>query len=111
MRFALAELRTPTATGDEAVDTATAKGIFNNGGALFEAGDYGHAYDEFTRASELADRPGVLFSRAQALRRLGGREAEAMALYQQYIDLGEGSRLEDAKQMLELLRTHGAAPN
>ena len=104
-------MRSPEATGDETVDTATAKGIFNKGGALFEAGDYGHAYDEFTRASELADRPGILFSRAQALRKLGGREDEAMALYQQYIDLGEGSRLEDAKQMLELLRTHGAAPH
>ena len=33
-----------------------------------------------------------------------------MALYQQYIDLGEGTPLEDARQMLELLRTHGAAP-
>ena len=109
-RAALAELRTPEAIGDEAVDTATARGIFDKGGALFEAGDYGHAYDEFTRASELADRPGILFSRAQALRKLGGREDEAMRLYQQYIDLGEGTRLEDAKQMLELLRTHGAAP-
>ena len=107
---ALKELRAPDATGDEDKDNATAKGIFNKGGALYEKGDYGHAYDEFTRASELADRPGVLFSRAQALRRLGGREAEAMALYQQYIDLGEGSRLEDAKQMLELLQSHGAAP-
>jgi peptidoglycan hydrolase-like protein with peptidoglycan-binding domain len=107
---ALKELRAPEATGDEDKDNATAKGIFNKGGALYEKGDYGHAYDEFTRASELADRPGILFSRAQALRRLGGREAEAMALYQQYIDLGEGSRLEDAKQMLELLQTHGAAP-
>ena len=107
---ALKELKTPEATGDKTTDDATAKGIFNKGGALYEKGDYGHAYDEFTRASELADRPGVLFSRAQALRRLGGREAEAMALYQQYIDLGEGSRLEDAKQMLELLQSHGAAP-
>ena len=107
---ALAELRAPEATGDETKDTATAKGIFNKGGALFEAGDYGHAYDEFSKAGELTDRAGILFSRAQSLRKLGGREAEAMALYQQYIDLGEGSRLEDAKQMLELLRTHGAAP-
>jgi len=104
-------LRSPEATGDETVDTATAKGIFNKGGALYEAGDYGHAYDEFTRAGELSDRPGILFSRAQALRKLGGREDEAMALYQQYIDLGEGTRLEDAKQLLELLRTHGAAPH
>ena len=81
-RAALAELRAPQASGDEDIDTATAKGIFNKGGALFEAGDYGHAYDEFTRASELADRPGILFSRAQALRKLGGREDEAIALYQ-----------------------------
>ena len=110
-RAALAELRTPEPTGDEDVDTATARGIFNKGGALYEKGDYAHAYDEFTRASEVTDRPGILFSRAQALRKLGGREDEAMALYQQYIDLGEGSRLEDAKQMLELLRTHGAAPH
>jgi peptidoglycan hydrolase-like protein with peptidoglycan-binding domain len=108
---ALAELRTPEKTGDEDVDNATAKGIFNKGAADFEAGDYAHAYDEFTRAGEVEDRPGILFSRAQALRKLGGREAEAMALYQQYIDLGEGTRLADAEQMLELLRTHGAAPN
>jgi len=110
-RAALADLQTPAATGDEAADTATAKGIFDKGGALFTAGDYGHAYDEFTRAGELSDRAGILFSRAQALRKLGGREEEAMALYQQYIDLGEGSRIADAEQMLELLRTHGAAPN
>jgi peptidoglycan hydrolase-like protein with peptidoglycan-binding domain len=84
--------------------------LFALGGRSYERGKYGHAYAFFTRAGELADRPGILFSRAQALRRLGGREAEAMALYQQYIDLGEGSRLEDAKQMLELLQSHGAAP-
>jgi tetratricopeptide (TPR) repeat protein len=108
---ALLALRTPEKTGDSDVDNATAKGFFNKGASLFDAGDYAHAYDEFTRAGEVADRPGILFSRAQALRKLGGREEEAMALYQQYIDLGEGSRLADAEQMLELLRTHGAAPH
>jgi tetratricopeptide (TPR) repeat protein len=107
---ALAELRAPGKTGEEEVDNATAKAIFNQGGALYEAGDYAHAYDEFTRAGELADRPGILFSRAQALRRLGGREEEAKALYEQYLALGDGSRVADAQQMLELLRTHGAAP-
>ena len=63
-------------------------------------------------AGELADRPALLFSRAQALRKLGGRESEAIALYEQYIEAaGEGgNRVEDAQQMLELLRTHGAAP-
>jgi tetratricopeptide (TPR) repeat protein len=107
---ALAELRSPAKTGDDATDNATAKGIFDKGAAEFEAGDYAHAYDDFTRAGEVSDRAGILFSRAQALRRLGGREDEAMALYQQYIELGEGTRIADAEQMLELLRTHGAAP-
>ena len=97
-------------SGDSDADAATAKGLFNQGAAQYERGKYGHAYDEFTKAGEYADRPALLFSRAQALRKLGGREEEAMALYQQYIDLGEGSRLDDAQQMLELLRTHGAAP-
>ena len=84
--------------------------LFNLGAKAFDRHQFGHAYAFFTRAGELTDRPGILFSRAQALRKLGGREDEAMALYQQYIDLGEGTRLEDARQMLELLRTHGAAP-
>ena len=207
-KAALLELKTPEATGDADVDTATAKGIFNKGGALFEAHDYAHAYDEFTKARrarrpprdpvlarpvaaqarrsprggdrplravprpraaapatptpaprwpqlrtpeatgdetvDTADRQGHLQPGRRALRgrrlrprlrRVHARErahrppgdpllarpgaAQAgrprgggdLALYQQYIDLGEGTRLEDAKQMLELLRTHGAAPN
>ena len=104
----LAELRT-SPTGDEAADTATGKAHFTKGAADYEKGDFAHAYDQFTMAGELADRPGLLFSRAQALRRLGGREAEAMELYAAYIEAG-GERVEDAQQMLELLRTHGAAP-
>jgi tetratricopeptide (TPR) repeat protein len=105
----LAELQT-SPTGDEAADTATGKAHFMKGAAQYEKGKFAHAYDQFTMAGELADRPALLFSRAQALRRLGGREAEAMALYEAYIESGAGERLEDAKQMLELLRTHGAAP-
>jgi tetratricopeptide (TPR) repeat protein len=105
---ALAELRT-SPTGVEAADTVTARAHFNKGGGFYERGDYAHAYDQFTMAHELAPRDNLLFSRAQALRRLGGREAEAMALYEAYIETG-GSRVEDAKLMLEVLRTHGAAP-
>ena len=108
---ALAELRT-TPSGDSDADAATAKSHFNKGAAQYERGKFGHAYDQFTMAGELADRPALLFSRAQALRKLGGRESEAIALYEQYIEAaGEGgNRVEDAQQMLELLRTHGAAP-
>jgi tetratricopeptide (TPR) repeat protein len=108
--YELAKLRSPEKTGDQDTDNAVAKGIFNKGAADFEASDYAHAYDEFTRASEVSDRPGILFSRAQALRKLGGREDEAIALYEQYIAAGDGERLQDAEQMLELLRTQGAAP-
>jgi len=106
---AVAGLRAPAATGDEAVDSAAAKEIFLHGAALYEKGDYAHAYDEFTRAGEVSARPSLLFSRAQALRRLGGREDEAKALYEQYLATG-GDRADDAEQMLELLRTHGAGP-
>ena len=105
---ALAELRT-SPTGDETADTATGKAHFNKGAGQYEQGDFAHAYDQFTMAGELAPRSSLLFSRAQALRRLGGREAEAMELYAAYIEAG-GERVEDARQMLELLRTHGAAP-
>ena len=108
-KAAIAELRAPTATGDQAVDSAAGKAIFQHGAALYDRGDYAHAYDEFTRAGELTPRASLLFSRAQALRRLGGREDEAKALYEQYLAAG-GDRAEDAERMLELLRTHGAAP-
>ena len=102
---ALAELKS-VSTGDEATDFATAKGYFTKGARMYERGDY----DEMTMAGELADRPALLFSRAQALRKLGGRREEAIALYQAYVDSGDGNRKEDAEQMLALLRTHGAGP-
>ncbi len=106
---ALASLRVES-SGDATTDLATAKTHFTKGAGLYEKGDYAHAYDEMTMAGELADRPALLFSRAQALRKLGGREGEAIALYQAYLDSGDGARKEDAEQMLALLRTHGAGP-
>jgi tetratricopeptide (TPR) repeat protein len=98
-----------TPSGDSDADAATAREHFSKGAAQYEAGQYGHAYDQFTMAGELTDRPAQLFSRAQTLRKLGGREAEAMALYEQYIEAaGEGgSRVEDATLMLELLPRTG----
>ena len=103
-KAALNELKTPDKTGDKTTDDATAKGIFNKGGALYEAGDYAHAYDEFSKAGELADRPGIIFSRAQALRRMGGRREEAIALYEQYLARGDGARKADAEAALKELR-------
>jgi hypothetical protein len=102
------ELSTPASTGDLEQDTAIGRGIFNQGAKLYDAGDYGHAYDEFTRSWELTQRPQLLFSRAQALRRLGGRREEAVALYQEYLDGGVGERMDDARRYIEELSVPGA---
>jgi peptidoglycan hydrolase-like protein with peptidoglycan-binding domain len=101
---ALAELRGPAKTGDEAVDVPAARALFVKGAALFDAGDFAHAYDELTKAYELAPRSGLLFSRAQALRRLGGRRAEAIALYEEYLDEPDITRKADAENALAELR-------
>lgn len=105
---AISELATPGSTGDLEQDTATGKAIFNKGAAYYEAGDYAHAYDEFTRSYELTDRPQLLFSRAQSLRRLGGRREEAVGLYQEYLDEGDGKRATEAQGYIDELSTPGA---
>jgi tetratricopeptide (TPR) repeat protein len=107
---ALKELRGPAKTGDADVDTAAAKKEFNKGAAFYEKGDFAHAYDEFTIAGELVDRPGMLFSRAQALRKLGGRRNEAIALYQAYLASDNPERRTDAEFWLDVLQTQGAGP-
>jgi tetratricopeptide (TPR) repeat protein len=99
----LAELKVAP-TGDKDTDEAAARKIFDKGGAYFEAGDYGHAFDEFQKAGELTSRPGIIFSEAQSLRKLGGRRAEAIALYEQYLAMPGGSRKEDAQKALDELR-------
>jgi tetratricopeptide (TPR) repeat protein len=99
------EIEDPVSTGDLEQDTAAAKTIFNRGAALFEKKDFAHAYDEFTRAGELADRPGIIFSRAQCLRMLGGHREEAISLYHQYLDTKHGVRDKDANDALNKLAT------
>jgi tetratricopeptide (TPR) repeat protein len=101
---ALAELRGPAKTGDEEVDSAAARTAFNKGAALYAAGRYAHAYDEFTKAYELSPRATVLFSRAQSLRRLGGRREEAIALFEEYLTTPDPSRKADAEAALVELR-------
>ena len=106
----LRELRGPAKTGDADADTAAAKKEFDKGAAFYEKGDYAHAYDEFTIAGELTDRPEMLFSRAQALRKLGGRRNEAIALYQAYLATDNPKRRADAELWLDVLQTQGAGP-
>jgi tetratricopeptide (TPR) repeat protein len=107
----IAELRGPGQTGVEEVDLAAAKALFDRGAAFYSAGDYAHAYDEFTKAGEVAPRPGIIFSRAQALRKLGGRRDEAIALFQEYLGTGHAKRDDDAKHYIKELQTQGAAPD
>jgi peptidoglycan hydrolase-like protein with peptidoglycan-binding domain len=105
----VAELKGPDKTGDEAADTAEARKLFMKANAFFEAGDYAHAYDEFTKADELAHRPALDFDRAQALRKLGGRNAEAVALYQQYLDeSADGPSVREAAFFRDALSEQGA---
>jgi peptidoglycan hydrolase-like protein with peptidoglycan-binding domain len=107
---ALAELRGPAKTGDEDVDNAAAKTLFDKGAALYSAGRYAHAYDEFTKAYGLSPRPTLLFSRAQSLRRLGGRREEAIALYEEYLATPGVTRKAEAEFWLAELKHSGAAP-
>jgi peptidoglycan hydrolase-like protein with peptidoglycan-binding domain len=106
----LAELRGPAKTGEEELDNANAKAAFTKGAAHYEAGRFAHAYDEFTKAYELSPRAGLLFSRAQALRKLGGRRDEAIALYEQYLASADGTRKADAEFWRGELKHSGAAP-
>ena len=106
----ITDLSAPVPTGDLEKDTAAGKSIFERGAALYERGDFAHAYDEFSRSWELTQRPGLQFSRAQALRRLGGRSEEAIELYQAYIDSGETNRASEASAFIQQLESMGAAP-
>jgi tetratricopeptide (TPR) repeat protein len=105
---AISELSAPAKTGDLETDTATGRAMFNQGAKYYDAGDYAHAYDEFTRSWEVTERPALLFSRAQALRRLGGRREEAVSLFEEYIEKGDGKRDEDAHKCIEELSTPAA---
>jgi tetratricopeptide (TPR) repeat protein len=104
----IAELATPASTGDLEKDTDAGRAIFNNGAKYYDRGDFAHAYDEFSRSYELTERPALLFSQAQALRRLGGRREEAIALYQAYLEKGDGKRKADAEQFIAELSTPAA---
>jgi tetratricopeptide (TPR) repeat protein len=107
---ALTELRGPAATGDEAIDTEAARKLFAKGAAAYGRNQFAQAYDYFTQASELSSRSGIVFSQAQALRRLGGRRDEAIALYEQYLAMDDITRKKDAESALADLKQSGAAP-
>ena len=106
----IAELRGPGNTGDDEVDRKAAEAAFNKAAAHYQAGRFADAFDAFCLSYELYPHPDILFSAAQALRRLGGRSAEAIALYEKYLETGGTKRKKDVEEFLAKLRGLGAAP-
>jgi tetratricopeptide (TPR) repeat protein len=84
-RTDIAELRGAGKTGDEKADGKAVDEQFAKGRQLFADEQYAQAYDAFSKAYEVSGDPGMLYNRAQALRLLGGRRAEAIALYEQVV--------------------------
>jgi tetratricopeptide (TPR) repeat protein len=81
---------------------------FELGQAHYAAGRYGRAYDEFSKEYETTRDPAVLFDRAQALRLMGGRRDEAIALYEQFAALDVAKDIKDrARGFISELRGPG----
>jgi tetratricopeptide (TPR) repeat protein len=89
-------------------DQALARKVFTLGARAYHQHDYGLAYDYFTRAEEIDPLPAITFSRAQALRQMGARSEEAIALYEAYLASGETARRKDAQELIAEVR--GADP-
>jgi tetratricopeptide (TPR) repeat protein len=88
-------------------DADLASKIFERGATEFAKGRYAHAYDFFTRSYELNGLNKMLFNRAQALRKLGARREEAIALYEAYIAGEGGERKAEAAGYVAELRGPG----
>jgi hypothetical protein len=61
-------------------------------------------------ASEWPDAPELVYNQAQALRRLGGRRKEAIALYEQYIAQVKDADSVMARRLLAELTVPGRRP-
>jgi tetratricopeptide (TPR) repeat protein len=107
----LAELRGPGKTGDNAADAKTADALYERAARAYKKGRYGEAADLFEMSGEATEAPELLFNRAQALRRLGGRRTEAMALYEQFIAQVSDPDSALARRLLGELRGPGKTGN
>jgi len=104
-------LRAPAAQGQEALrDNPTARQFFEIGAQAYAKGQYVLAIDAFEQAYTLTERPGLLFSLAQANQRqfrISGDEkylARAIDCYRKYLErVTEGGRHAEAQQQLTSL--------
>ncbi len=103
-RAELKELQEPAMDVYEESDDADGRKEFAVGAAAFKKGAYQEAYDHFMAAYQIVYRPNLVFSAAQSLKRLGGRDAEAIALYERYLDMGGGTREDEAMTELKELQ-------
>jgi tetratricopeptide (TPR) repeat protein len=104
-RTSLEELRGPGRSGDASLDTAMVNVHFRNGRERYLAEEFAQAYDEFSKAYEITNDPALLWNRAQALRLVGGRRSEAIALYEQVItapDIPEDKRVAARTDIAEM---------
>lgn len=81
----LAELKGPGPSGDDKKDSAKVDELYGLGRKLFLDGEYGRAYDEFTKAWEINHDPALLWNRAMAMRVMGGQRSRAIALFEQVL--------------------------
>jgi tetratricopeptide (TPR) repeat protein len=104
----LDELQDPGWDGDE---QARARTAFDKGATAYRKGEWGRASDYFGQASSIIDSPDLLFNRAQALRKMGGRSDDAIALYERYLASNpQGRHRADAERALRALKQFGAMP-
>jgi tetratricopeptide (TPR) repeat protein len=103
-REKIAELRGPGKTTDDKKNTAAALDLYKKGRAFYEGEEYGRAYDEFSKAYEASGDPALLCNRAQALRLVGGRRAETITIYEQFItkDVPEDKKKAAIRDIAEL---------
>jgi hypothetical protein len=104
----LDELQDPGWGGDE---QARARTAFDKGAESYRKREWGRASDYFGQASGIVDSPDLLFNRAQALRKMGGRSEDAIALYERYLASNpQGRHRADAERALRALKQFGAMP-
>ncbi len=78
-----------------------AKGYVDAGLAAQDAGDFDRAVELYQQAYELVPHPVLLFNIAQA-HRLAGRDEEALASYQQYVEVDpEGPKAKEARTFIK----------
>ena len=106
----LDELQDPGWGGD-AEAQGRARTAFDKGATAYRKAEWGKASDYFGQASGIVDSPDLLFNRAQALRKMGGRSEDAIALYERYLASNpQGRHRADAERALRALKQFGAMP-